>query len=74
MKADEPLARIAGDYLVICAPWGEYDPPLARFQREPVQSLRDMREKNWWTAEHERELVELMGMEWMQKATEGDTR
>ncbi len=74
MSARKSLIRIVGDYLLIRAPWGEYDPPLARFQLEPVQSLRDMREKNWWTAEHERELAELMGMEWMHKATEGGTR
>lgn len=71
MSTNQPLVRIAGDYLVISAPWGSYDPLLEQFRREPTDWLWQMREKNWWTAEHERELVNVLGQEWMKQALEG---
>jgi hypothetical protein len=30
-----------------------------------------MREKNWWTADHECELVNVLGAAWMKQALEG---
>ena len=66
-----PLVCLSGLYLVIRIPghtW-KYEPLVQHFLDEPENWLFHMREKRWWTPEHERALVGVLGEAWFQKAS-----
>ena len=66
-----PIVRREGEYLLFLVPgheW-EYDPLRQPFLDAPERLLLDMREKMWWTPEHERELERVLGKAWMETAT-----
>ncbi len=65
------LVWLNGRHLVIRIPgytW-KYEPLVQQFHEEPESWLFHMREKSWWTPEHERALVRVLGDEWFQKAS-----
>lgn len=65
------LIWLDGRYLVIRIPGHtrKYEVLAQQFHDEPENWLFHMREKRWWTPEHERALARVLGDEWFQKAS-----